>query len=68
MNKEKAIAIASKLFPKYSGVQKYYITSDGQAFDNEAHAGNHARSFKKEKDQEVIPVSRSECKLEKESK
>ncbi|KAA2245495.1 hypothetical protein F0L74_05930 [Chitinophaga agrisoli] len=61
MNNIQAIDIASKLFPNYPSVDAFHITSDGQAFQKDHQAGNHARSFKVAAQQRVIIVTREEC-------
>lgn len=50
MNKEQAIEVAKKYFPFYPKVKTFYITNDEQAFENEVHAGNHARTLGKDND------------------
>lgn len=61
MTKEKAIEIAKALFAKYPAVQKFFIASDGQAFEHAGFADSHARSFPDKADQELHAVHRADC-------
>jgi len=61
MQKADAIQIASKYFPSYPTVNTFFVSSDGQCFENETHATNHGNSFKKEADKEIIKVTREEA-------
>lgn len=59
MNKEQAVEVAKKYFPSYPKVKTFYITSDEQAFENDVHADNHARTLGKGNDN-VHAVSRDD--------
>ena len=61
MNKQKAIGIASALFPTYPSVKAFHVTHDGQAFEKEQDATAHAGSFPKTEEQVVTTVTRDEC-------
>lgn len=61
MNKAKALEIAKALFPHYPKTDTFYITSDGQAFENKVHAENQAKTLK---DKTVIPVAKADTVTE----
>lgn len=67
MNKEKAILIAAALFATYPTVNSFFITSDGQAFENSENANAHARSLAKD-EQNVTTVTREEATTTKTEK
>lgn len=71
MNKQEAIAIAAKYFPHYPSVNEFHVTEDGQVFESDTAAGNHARSVQSAEDKKadkkasIITVSREDCEVKK---
>ena len=59
MNKNKAILVATSLFISYPSVDKFHITSDGQAFIGEHEAESHA-GFLDKKNPVVFEVNRDD--------
>ena len=62
MTKNKALAVAEKLFPNYPKTENFYITSDGFSFLSDTDAQAHA---KKLKDNTVISISRADVEAQK---
>lgn len=60
MNKQTATLIAGNFFPSYPTAQVFYITADGQAFQEVQHANMHAGTFKNAGDQVVHTINRAE--------
>jgi hypothetical protein len=60
MDKSKLKETADSVFKRYPGVNKVYVTSDGQAFFDEVHAKNHAAPQKKRGELEVEKFLRDE--------
>jgi len=56
MEKETKNQKLKRLFTTHPSVNKFYLTSDGQAFFKENDADNHAKSLE---DKEVVSISRS---------
>ncbi|GHV40440.1 hypothetical protein FACS1894179_06980 [Bacteroidia bacterium] len=53
MDKSELKKVADSVFERYPNVDKVFVTSDGQAFFEEAHAKNHAAQNKKHKELEI---------------
>ncbi|MDR1116225.1 MAG: hypothetical protein LBL33_08805 [Tannerella sp.] len=62
MDKSKLKEITDSVFKRYPGVDRAFVTSDGQVFFDEAHAKNHAAPNKKRKELEMEKVLRGEKK------
>jgi hypothetical protein len=62
MDKSKLKEITDSVFKRYPGVDSIFVTSDGQAFFDEAHAKNHAAPRKNRKELELVKVLRGEKK------
>ncbi len=60
MDKSELKKIGDSVFKRYPNVDKVFVTSDGQAFFEEAHAKNHAAPNKKHKELEVETLRRKE--------
>lgn len=63
MNTQQAAAIAAKYFPNYPKVSEFFVTKDGQVFETNNDATNHAKTLVKEKGEEpeVFDVKRDEA-------
>jgi len=60
MDKSELKKVADSVFERYPNVDKVFVTSDGQAFFEEAHAKNHAAPNKKHKELEIETFRRKE--------
>lgn len=63
MNTQQAAAIAAKYFPNYPKVSEFFVTKDGQVFETNNDAINHAKTLVKEKGEDavVFDVKRDEA-------
>jgi hypothetical protein len=63
MEKQKAIKTATRYFPNYPSVNKFYVTEDEQVFEDLTHAENHAKTLGKDADG-VVEVAMEDCDFE----